>query len=52
MFLSQKKENNLILEPLCVIFRLAILKYKPPYTKLSNLNLFEYEPIIKSTQLS
>jgi len=35
MFLSQKKEKNLILEPLCVIFRLAILKYKPPYTKLS-----------------
>tara|TARA_A200000113_G_scaffold223079_1_gene237919 strand:- start:1366 stop:1989 length:624 start_codon:yes stop_codon:yes gene_type:complete len=35
MFISQKKEKNLILEPLCVIFRLAILKYKPPYTKLS-----------------
>ena len=35
MFTTQKKEKNLILEPLCVIFRLAILKYKPPYTKLS-----------------
>lgn len=35
MFMTQKKEKNLILEPLCVIFRLAILKYKPPYTKLS-----------------
>ena len=35
MFMNQKKEKNLILEPLCVIFRLAILKYKPPYTKLS-----------------
>jgi len=32
---KNKKEKNLILEPLCVIFRLAILKYKPPYTKLS-----------------
>ena len=35
MFMKQKKEKNLILEPLTVIFRLAILKYKPPYTKLS-----------------
>ena len=35
MFMNQKKEKNLILEPLTVIFRLAILKYKPPYTKLS-----------------
>ena len=35
MFISNKKEKNLILEPLCVIFRLAILKYKPPKTKLS-----------------
>ena len=35
MFMTQKKEKNLILEPLIVIFRLAILKYKPPYTKLS-----------------
>jgi hypothetical protein len=35
MFPTHKKEKNLILEPLCVIFRLAILKYKPPYTKLS-----------------
>tara|TARA_B100001248_G_C27374464_1_gene453427 strand:+ start:1085 stop:1714 length:630 start_codon:yes stop_codon:yes gene_type:complete len=35
MFMTQKKEKNLILEPLTVIFRLAILKYKPPYTKLS-----------------
>lgn len=35
MFANQKKDKNLILEPLCVIFRLAILKYKPPKTKLS-----------------
>ena len=35
MFTIHKKEKNLILEPLTVIFRLAILKYKPPYTKLS-----------------
>ncbi len=35
MFISNKKEKNLILEPLCVVFRLAILKYKPPKTKLS-----------------
>lgn len=35
MFKTQKENKNLILEPLCVIFRLAILKYKPPYTKLS-----------------
>ena len=35
MFMNQKKEKNLILEPLCVVFRLAILKYKPPKTKLS-----------------
>jgi len=35
MFTTNKKEKNLILEPLCVVFRLAILKYKPPYTKLS-----------------
>ncbi len=35
MFKTQKKDKNLILEPLCVIFRLAILKYKPPHTKLS-----------------
>tara|TARA_B100000900_G_scaffold410624_1_gene428766 strand:- start:3327 stop:3956 length:630 start_codon:yes stop_codon:yes gene_type:complete len=35
MFTNNKKEKNLILEPLCVIFRLAILKYKPPKTKLS-----------------
>lgn len=35
MFIKTKKEKNLILEPLTVIFRLAILKYKPPYTKLS-----------------
>ena len=35
MFMKNKKEKNLILEPLTVIFRLAILKYKPPYTKLS-----------------
>ena len=35
MFMKPKKEKNLILEPLTVIFRLAILKYKPPYTKLS-----------------
>lgn len=35
MFPTQKKEKNLILEPLTVIFKLAILKYKPPYTKLS-----------------
>ena len=34
-FISPKKEKNLILEPLTVIFRLAILKYKPPNTKLS-----------------
>ena len=27
--------NNNILEPLCVIFRLAILQYKPKNTKLS-----------------
>jgi len=33
--ITNKKDKNLILEPLCVIFRLAILKYKPPYTKLS-----------------
>ena len=32
---TPKKEKNLILEPLCVIFRLAILKYKAPNTKLS-----------------
>ena len=32
---TPKKEKNLILEPLTVIFRLAILKYKPPNTKLS-----------------
>lgn len=35
IFTIHKKEKNLILEPLTVIFRLAILKYKPPYTKLS-----------------
>ena len=35
MFTTPKKEKNLILEPLTVIFRLAILKYKPPKTKLS-----------------
>lgn len=35
MFKTHKENKNLILEPLCVIFRLAILKYKPPYTKLS-----------------
>jgi hypothetical protein len=35
MFPTQKKEKNLILEPLTVIFKLAILKYKPPNTKLS-----------------
>lgn len=35
MFKTQKENKNLILEPLTVIFRLAILKYKPPYTKLS-----------------
>ena len=35
MFKTQKENKNLILEPLCVIFRLAILKYKPPHTKLS-----------------
>ena len=35
MFMTQKKEKNLILEPLTVIFRLAILKYKPSHTKLS-----------------
>ena len=35
MFMTQKREKNLILEPLTVIFRLAILKYKPPNTKLS-----------------
>ena len=34
-FISPKREKNLILEPLTVIFRLAILKYKPPNTKLS-----------------
>jgi len=33
--ITNKKDKNLILEPLCVIFRLAILKYKPPKTKLS-----------------
>ena len=35
MFKTQKENKNLILEPLCVIFKLAILKYKPPNTKLS-----------------
>ena len=35
MFKTQKENKNLILEPLTVIFRLAILKYKPPRTKLS-----------------
>tara|TARA_Y100001958_G_C21206511_1_gene532553 strand:+ start:678 stop:1301 length:624 start_codon:yes stop_codon:yes gene_type:complete len=35
IFKTQKENKNLILEPLCVIFRLAILKYKPPNTKLS-----------------
>ena len=35
IFMTQKREKNLILEPLTVIFRLAILKYKPPNTKLS-----------------
>ena len=35
IFTTNKKEKNLILEPLTVIFRLAILKYKPPHTKLS-----------------
>lgn len=35
IFKTQKENKNLILEPLCVIFRLAILKYKPPSTKLS-----------------
>jgi len=34
-FISPKREKNLILEPLTVIFRLAILKYKSPNTKLS-----------------
>ena len=35
IFMTQKREKNLILEPLTVIFRLAVLKYKPPNTKLS-----------------
>ena len=35
MIKTPKREKNLILEPLTVIFRLAILKYKPPKTKLS-----------------
>ena len=35
MIKTPKREKNLILEPLTVIFRLAILKYKPPNTKLS-----------------
>jgi hypothetical protein len=34
-FITPKREKNLILEPLTVIFRLAILKYKSPNTKLS-----------------
>lgn len=33
--ITPKREKNLILEPLTVIFRLAILKYKSPHTKLS-----------------
>ena len=30
-----KNKNNLILEPLCVIYRLALLQYKEKGTKLS-----------------
>ena len=45
MFPTQKKEKNLILEPLTVIFKLAILKYKPPNTKLSiRDNSIIYQP--------
>jgi|TARA_B110000495_G_C22814408_1_gene475383 hypothetical protein len=35
MFTTQKKEKNLILEPLCVILRLSLLQYKEKGTKLS-----------------
>jgi hypothetical protein len=34
-FNIQKKEKNIILEPLCVVFRLALLQYKGEGTKLS-----------------
>lgn len=36
--LTEDKNNNYILEPLCVIFKLAILQYKPKNTKLSIKN--------------
>lgn len=35
---QENTNNNNILEPLCVIFRLAILQYKPKNTKLSIKN--------------
>ena len=45
MFPTHKKEKNLILEPLTVIIKLAILKYKPPNTKLSiKDNRIIYQP--------
>jgi len=34
-FKSEKSQKNLILEPLCVIFRLSLLQYKDKGTKLS-----------------
>ena len=36
--ISDKNQKNLILEPLCVIFRLAMLQYKDKGTKLSVKN--------------
>jgi hypothetical protein len=38
LFISEKSNNNLILEPLCVILRLCLLEYKPEKTKLSIKN--------------
>jgi len=41
---TDKSKKNLILEPLCVIFRLALLFYKPDGTKLSiNHNSIQYQ---------
>ena len=46
---KDSKIKNLILEPLCVILRLALLQYKDKGTKLSvNHNL--YHPILKATE--
>ena len=44
-FKSEKSQKNLILEPLCVIFRLSLLQYKEKGTKLSvNDNSIQCQP--------